>query len=65
MSDLYKLLEDHKPIPEDELAAYVLDFQINDDGEELKFNFVVSSKKLLRNNVSSDVCNADSTYKLI
>lgn len=65
VSDLYKLLEDHKPVPEDELAAYVLDFQINDDSEELKFNFVVSSKKLLRNNVSSDVCNADSTYKLI
>lgn len=65
VADLKKLLDEHVEIPEDDLTAYVLDSRVDDDGKELQFNFVVSSKKLLQNNISSRVCNADSTYKLI
>lgn len=65
IAEFKKLLDDHNKIPDDDLTAYVLRYQVNDDGKEFHFNFVISSKKLLQNNISSRVCNADSTYKLI
>lgn len=65
LSNFTKLLDENNKIPDDDLTAYVLQYQINDDGNELHFNFVISSKKLLQNNMHCRVCNADSTYKLI
>lgn len=65
VSELHKLLTDSCGIPDDDCGAFVIDHQINDNTDEVRFNFVVSSKKLLANNLQLKVCNADSTYKLI
>lgn len=64
LTELHNLLSQHTAIPDDDFTAYVLDHQI-DDKDEIRFNFVVSCKKLLELNMESRVCNADTTYKLI
>ncbi|XP_037039624.1 uncharacterized protein LOC119076774 [Bradysia coprophila] len=64
LSELHDLLKQHSTIPEDECKAYVVDFKIADENE-VRFDFVVSSKKLLDLNTRSQVCNADTTYNLV
>lgn len=64
VAELQILLSQHNAIPDDDYTAYVLDHQIVDK-DEVRFNFVVSCKKLLQLSLQSMVCNADTTYKLI
>lgn len=64
VSELHKLLTDHLEIPADEMTGFVLAQQIIEE-PEVKFNFVVSTKKLLSINLNSLVYNADTTYKLL
>ncbi len=62
--ELQSLISRHNAIPDDDFTGYVLDHRIIDK-DEISFNFVVSCKKLLHLNLESQVCNADTTYKLI
>lgn len=64
LSELHQLLKANLPVPEDEFKAFVLDYKIMDK-DDIRFDFVISSKKLLELNTKSKVCNADTTYKLI
>lgn len=64
LTELHNILNQHTTIPNDDFTAYVLDHQITDT-DEIRFNFVVSCKKLMQLNLESLVCNSDSTYKLI
>lgn len=64
LSDLVTILNEHSKVPEDWNTGFVLDYKIT-EGNEIKFDFVVSSKKLLSNAIDKELFVADTTYKIL
>lgn len=64
LSELRNVLQSSTNVPDNMDDAYVVDFNINDDGNA-KMKFFVTSKTLLRNAVDTKLVCADTNYKLL
>lgn len=65
LTELKKLLHDNSNVPEDCNKAFIVDFKISDDTNNIQLNFFVSSKKLLNNAVGKELFAADTKYKVM
>jgi hypothetical protein len=64
LGKLVSYCEENAKIPENEDEAFVLRHKI-DDEKDIKFNFLVTTKRLLSNASDSKVLLCDATYKLV
>lgn len=66
MSDLLTFLRDNSGVPEDDNKPFVLDYTFSDaDKSDIRFDFIVSSRKLLGNAIGKKLIAADTTYKIV
>ncbi|KAJ6642716.1 hypothetical protein Bhyg_07670 [Pseudolycoriella hygida] len=64
LSELIAILNEHSTVPEDWNQAFVLDYKTTEENN-IRFDFVVSSKKLLSNSIGKELFAADTTYKIL
>ena len=61
LSELIKFVEDNSSVPEDSNKPFVLDYIVSDaDKTDIRFDFMVSSKKLLSNVIGKKLVVASS-----
>lgn len=65
LEELKKMLNENSKIPEEYSKAFVIDFKLHDVNDSTRFNFFVSSKRLLINSIGAQLFVADTNYKIV
>jgi hypothetical protein len=64
LGELTKYCEEYSAVPEEQDEAFVLKYEVEDD-DDIKFRFLITTKRLLSNAKDAVVLLCDATYKLM